>query len=92
MIGAVDIGGTKVAVGVVDNDGKVLSSQESPTGSDCEYAYGLDMIVSMLKDAAAKSRRSSFLAWGSVPPGRSIHLPETLARLIFFRNGVAKVW
>ena len=50
MIGAVDIGGTKVAVGVVDNEGKVLSSHESPTGADCEYARGLDMIVSMLKD------------------------------------------
>ena len=38
MIGAVDIGGTKVAVGVVDNNGRVLSSQEAPTGSDSEYA------------------------------------------------------
>jgi glucokinase len=50
MIAAVDIGGTKVAVGAVDSQGKVLSSQESPTGSDCEYAHGLDIIVSMLKD------------------------------------------
>ena len=55
MTGAVDIGGTKVAVGVVDNDGKVLSSQEAPTGSDCEYKNGLDMIVDMLKDAAGKA-------------------------------------
>jgi glucokinase len=50
MIAAVDIGGTKVAVGAVDRDGKVLSFQESPTGSDCEYAHGLDIIVNMLKD------------------------------------------
>jgi glucokinase len=50
MIAAVDIGGTKVAVGIVDRDGKILSSQESPTGSDCEYARGLDIIVSMLKE------------------------------------------
>lgn len=49
MIGAVDIGGTKVAVGIVDRDGKVLASRESPTGSDCEYSRGLDMIVPMLK-------------------------------------------
>src|ERR1700680_2844689 len=50
MIAAVDIGGTKVAVGAVDSRGRVLCSQESPTGSDCEYAHGLDIIVSMLKD------------------------------------------
>ena len=60
MIAAVDIGGTKVAVGVVDNDGKVLSSQESPTGSDCEYAHGLDMIVNMLKDVARKAGDRAF--------------------------------
>jgi glucokinase len=50
MIAAVDIGGTKVAVGAVDSRGRVLCSHESPTGSDCEYAHGLDIIVSMLKD------------------------------------------
>jgi glucokinase len=55
MIGAVDIGGTKVAVGVVDNNGRVLSSQEASTGSDSEYPRGLDMIVSMLKDASRKA-------------------------------------
>jgi glucokinase len=52
MIAAIDIGGTKVAVGVVDNQGKVLSSRELPTGSDCEYARGLDMIVSLLRNVA----------------------------------------
>jgi len=52
MIAAVDIGGTKVAVGAVDSDGKVLSSQESPTGYDCEYTRGLDAIVSMLEHVA----------------------------------------
>jgi glucokinase len=52
MIAAVDIGGTKVAVGAVDSHGKVLSSQESPTGYDCEYTRGLDAIVSMLEHVA----------------------------------------
>ena len=50
MIAAVDIGGTKVAVGVVDSQGKVLSWRESPTGYDCEYMSGLELIVGMLKD------------------------------------------
>ena len=31
MIGAVDIGGTKIAVGVVDADGKVLARTQAPT-------------------------------------------------------------
>ena len=52
MIGAVDIGGTKVAVGMVDDQGRVASSSASPTGSDSEYARGLDMIVAMLRDSA----------------------------------------
>src|SRR6266481_6758488 len=52
MIAAVDIGGTKVAVGAVDGDGKVLSSQESPTGYDCEYTRGLDALVRMLEHVA----------------------------------------
>jgi glucokinase len=50
MVGAVDIGGTKVAVGVVDDQGKVLSARESPTGFDCDYARGLDVIACMLQD------------------------------------------
>lgn len=52
MIAGVDIGGTKVSVGAVDNHGNVVFSQESPTGSDCEYTRGLDTIVSMLRDVA----------------------------------------
>ena len=60
MIAAVDIGGTKVAVGVVDNHGKVLSSQESPTGSDCEYKNALDMIVNMLKDVLRNAGDPAF--------------------------------
>jgi len=31
MIGAVDIGGTKIAVGVVDENGKVLARVETPS-------------------------------------------------------------
>ena len=30
-IGAVDIGGTKIAVGMVDEDGRVLSKAEFPS-------------------------------------------------------------
>ena len=42
MIGAVDIGGTKIAVGIVDDNGTVLSKQEFPTQAQRGYFYGLE--------------------------------------------------
>jgi len=55
MIAAVDIGGTKIAVGMVDSDGRVLSRLESPTAPDRGYANALDRIVNMLRDASASA-------------------------------------
>ena len=55
MIGAVDIGGTKIAVGVVDDTGRLLSRMESPTGADRGYPNALDRITGMLRDAARKA-------------------------------------
>jgi predicted NBD/HSP70 family sugar kinase len=49
IIGAVDIGGTKIAVGVVDADGKVLSRMETPTAVDRSYEDDLQLVVSMLR-------------------------------------------
>ena len=51
MIGAVDIGGTKIAVGIVDDDGKVLSRMQAPTDPD-RYSEGLDWIANMLRETA----------------------------------------
>jgi glucokinase len=51
MIGAVDIGGTKIAVGMVDNTGQVLSKMESPTDAD-HYDNGLQRIAEMLRETA----------------------------------------
>jgi glucokinase len=51
MIGAVDIGGTKIAVGMVNDRGQVLSRQESPTDVD-NYADGLARTASMLRQTA----------------------------------------
>ena len=50
-IGAVDIGGTKIAVGMVDENGQVLSKMESPTDPE-RYADGLDRIAAMLRDTS----------------------------------------
>ena len=54
MIGAVDIGGTKIAVGMVDDVGKVLSRMQAPTDPD-RYASGIDDIVRMLRETAGKA-------------------------------------
>jgi glucokinase len=51
MVGAVDIGGTKIAVGMVNDNGQVLSRKEFPTDAG-NYANGLASIVSMLNETA----------------------------------------
>jgi glucokinase len=51
MIGAVDIGGTKIAVGMVNDSGQVLSRKETPTDTE-SYANGLAAIASMLRETA----------------------------------------
>lgn len=56
MIGAVDIGGTKIAVGMVDDDGKVLSKLESPTNADRGYTYGLRQIALLLRETSRSAQ------------------------------------
>jgi glucokinase len=55
VIGAVDIGGTKIAVGIVDDSGAVLAKVESPTAGERGYADGLARITGMLREAARKA-------------------------------------
>jgi glucokinase len=52
VIGAVDIGGTKIAVGIVDDSGAVMAKVESPTQGERGYPDGLARITRMLRDAA----------------------------------------
>src|SRR5580765_2534677 len=49
MIAAVDIGGTKIAVGVVNDDGHVLARRETPTCADLGYARALDRTADSLR-------------------------------------------
>ncbi len=51
MIGAVDIGGTKIAVGMVTESGQVLARKESPTDAG-SYTHGLATITSLLRETA----------------------------------------
>jgi glucokinase len=53
-IAAVDIGGTKIAVGMVDEHGQVLCKTESPTNT-ADYTDGLNSIAAMLRQTAQKA-------------------------------------
>jgi glucokinase len=68
MIGAVDIGGTKIAVGMVDDNGRVLARAETPTEPD-HYSNGLAAIVRMLGETADAAGTSvSGIGIGSTGP------------------------
>ncbi len=54
MIGAVDIGGTKIAVGMVDDNGKVLSCMEAPTDPN-RYSDSIELIAHMLRKTAQRA-------------------------------------
>ena len=54
-IGAVDIGGTKIAVGVVRDDGVVLSRRECLTLPENGYADALQRVELMLREVSANS-------------------------------------
>ena len=51
-IGAVDIGGTKTAVGIVDDSGRVLTRAEAPTQTIGPWPEALALISKMLRTAA----------------------------------------
>jgi len=55
VIGAVDIGGTKIAVGVVDESGQVLARAEWPTAPERGWADGLEWMTKMLRETAAQA-------------------------------------
>jgi len=69
MIAGVDIGGTKIAVGVVDNNGHVLSRSECPTDAERGYAEALARIEHMLRPrAAAADTKVTGIGIGSTGP------------------------
>jgi len=54
MIGAVDIGGTKIAVGMVDDNGKVLTRMDAPTDPN-RYSDSVELIAHMLRRTAQRA-------------------------------------
>ncbi len=55
MIGAVDIGGTKIAIGMVTEDGRILAERECPSGEDLSLEEGLSQITTRLKESAREA-------------------------------------
>jgi glucokinase len=51
-IGAIDIGGTKIAAGVVNGKGQVLARQECPTEPEKGLADGLERMIHMVRACA----------------------------------------
>jgi len=69
LIGAVDIGGTKIAVGIVDSEGKVLARLECPTDPDRGYSEALQRITEMLRVTAQMANTQiSGIGIGSTGP------------------------
>jgi glucokinase len=69
LIAGVDIGGTKVAVGIIDSDGKVLTRRECPTDADRGYPDALRRIVEMLRATAqAANAKISGIGIGCTGP------------------------
>ncbi len=53
MLGAVDIGGTKIAVGVVREDGTIVNRLECPTEAEKGFDHAMRCIVEMLRSLSA---------------------------------------
>jgi len=69
LIGAVDIGGTKIAVGIIDSDGKVLARRECPIDADRGYPDALRRIIEMLRATAQTANTQiSGIGIGSTGP------------------------
>ena len=55
MIAGVDIGGTKIAVGMVNEQGQVLARTEMPTMPEKGFTDALDRITAMIRTAAQQA-------------------------------------
>ncbi len=69
MIGAVDIGGTKIAAGIVDADGRVLVQSQIPTNAEAGYPRAIKATVQMLHDAEIQTgQKITGIGIGSTGP------------------------
>jgi glucokinase len=55
MVGALDIGGTKIAVGLVNETGQVLAKQEFPTNQSMGFDAAMDKMIRVLTKQLAST-------------------------------------
>ena len=58
MIGTVDIGGTKIAVGIIGDGGQLLARTEVPTEPEKGFDNGISRITAMLRSAEVQAEVS----------------------------------
>jgi glucokinase len=68
MIGAVDIGGTKIAAGAVSEDGEILARSECSTRPEAGFASAVQRIASMLREVSRRAG-GEFKGVGVACPG-----------------------
>ena len=69
MIAAVDVGGTKIAAGLVDDQGRVLARAQVPTNADAGYRSAIDAVIHMLRTAEKTTgQKISGIGIGSTGP------------------------
>lgn len=49
VAGAIDVGGTKIAIGIVDAQGRILAQEETATAPELGYQAGLERISTILR-------------------------------------------
>jgi len=54
-IGAVDIGGTKIAIGIVASDGRIITRRETPTHAHRGPQHAVDRIAHFLRQSMAET-------------------------------------
>jgi glucokinase len=76
VAGAIDIGGTKIAVGIVDSEGRVRMRAETPTAPEQGYPAALQRMTTMLRDAISQSGGQmngiGIGATGPIDPGAGV--------------------
>jgi glucokinase len=83
LIGAVDIGGTKIAVGMIDDAGRVKARLECPTDPEGGYANALRHMVEMLH-ATAQSANTKVTGIGIGSTGPVYPLTGEFGEVNFF--------